>query len=181
MAQPSQEQPRPGTKNQPRRLPGRQLLRRTAGRREGHQGGFHPPRRELPIYPQPGRPAQTPRTQWSQGSKICSQGARTNSLCFGGALSRSFWARVQERAPSLRPHCRGRSPLGRAPVWQAIIPNECKRLAEVDFPIAVVSKDCAREKSIRHGHPSKLHLWWARRPLGACRSRSSWGQPLLPV
>jgi putative DNA methylase len=51
-----------------------------------------------------------------------------------------------------------------------VIPKECKRLAEVDFPIAVVSKHSAREKSIRHGHPSTLHLWWARRPLAACRS-----------
>ena len=50
------------------------------------------------------------------------------------------------------------------------IPKECKRLAEVDFPIAVVSKHSAREKSIRHGHPSTLHLWWARRPLAACRA-----------
>jgi putative DNA methylase len=40
----------------------------------------------------------------------------------------------------------------------------------VDFPIAVVSKHAAREKSIRHGHPSTLHLWWARRPLAACRA-----------
>jgi len=51
-----------------------------------------------------------------------------------------------------------------------MIPKECKRLAEVDFPIAAVSKHSAREKSIRHGHPSTLHLWWARRPLAACRS-----------
>ncbi len=51
-----------------------------------------------------------------------------------------------------------------------MIPKECKRLAEVDFPIAVVSKHSAREKSIRHGHPSTLHLWWARRPLAACRA-----------
>ncbi len=51
-----------------------------------------------------------------------------------------------------------------------MIPKQCKRLAEVDFPIAVVSKHSAREKSIRHGHPSTLHLWWARRPLAACRS-----------
>ena len=43
-----------------------------------------------------------------------------------------------------------------------MIPKECKRLAEVDFPIAVVSKHSAREKSTRHGHPSTLHLWWAR-------------------
>ncbi len=48
-----------------------------------------------------------------------------------------------------------------------MIPKECKRLAEVDFPIAVVSKHAAREKSIRHGHPSTLHLWWARRLLVA--------------
>lgn len=51
-----------------------------------------------------------------------------------------------------------------------MIPKECKRLAEVDFPIALVSKHAAREKSIRHGHPSTLHLWWARRPLAACRA-----------
>lgn len=51
-----------------------------------------------------------------------------------------------------------------------MIPKECKRMAEVDFPIAVVSKHAAREKSIRHGHPSTLHLWWARRPLAACRA-----------
>jgi len=51
-----------------------------------------------------------------------------------------------------------------------MIPKECKRLAEVDFPIAEVSRHAVREKSIRHGHPSTLHLWWARRPLAACRA-----------
>lgn len=51
-----------------------------------------------------------------------------------------------------------------------MIPKECKRLAEVDFPIAIVSRYSAKEKSIRHGHPSTLHLWWARRPLAACRA-----------
>ena len=51
-----------------------------------------------------------------------------------------------------------------------MIPKECERLAEVDFPIAEVSRHAAREKSIRHGHPSTLHLWWARRPLAACRA-----------
>jgi len=51
-----------------------------------------------------------------------------------------------------------------------MIPASCKRLIEVDFPIAAVSAHSAREKSIRHGHPSTLHLWWARRPLAACRS-----------
>ncbi len=50
------------------------------------------------------------------------------------------------------------------------MPKECKRLAEVDFPIAEVSRHAAREKSIRHGHPSTLHLWWARRPLASSRA-----------
>ena len=45
-----------------------------------------------------------------------------------------------------------------------------KRLAEVDFPSPSCSRHSAREKSIRHGHPSTLHLWWARRPLAACRA-----------
>ena len=51
-----------------------------------------------------------------------------------------------------------------------MIPRECKRLAEVDFPIAAVSRHSARERFIRHGHPSTLHLWWARRALPACRA-----------
>lgn len=50
------------------------------------------------------------------------------------------------------------------------IPKECKRLAEVDFPIAAVGAHAAREKSLRHGHPSTLHLWWARRPLASSRA-----------
>ena len=51
-----------------------------------------------------------------------------------------------------------------------MIPRDCTRLAEVDFPIAVVSAHAAREKSIRHGHPSTLHLWWAHRPLASSRA-----------
>ncbi len=51
-----------------------------------------------------------------------------------------------------------------------MIPRQCKRLAEVDFPIAEVSRHAVREKSIRHGHPSTLHLWWARRPLASSRA-----------
>ena len=51
-----------------------------------------------------------------------------------------------------------------------MIPKACKRLAEVDFPIAEVSKHAVREKSVRHGHPSTLHLWWARRPLASSRA-----------
>ena len=60
---------------------------------------------------------------------------------------------------------------GQAISWRRhMIPKECKRLAEVDFPIAVVSRHAVREKSIRHGHPSTLHLWWARRPLASSRA-----------
>jgi adenine-specific DNA methylase len=51
-----------------------------------------------------------------------------------------------------------------------MIPKECKRLAEVDFPIAVVSKHSAREKEARIGHIPKIHIWPAARPRGACRA-----------
>ena len=44
------------------------------------------------------------------------------------------------------------------------------KLIEVALPLAEVNKEAAREKSIRHGHPSTLHLWWARRPLAAARA-----------
>ena len=48
--------------------------------------------------------------------------------------------------------------------------NYCKRLIEVDLPIKRISKHARREKSIRHGHISTLHIWWARRPPAACRA-----------
>jgi len=50
-----------------------------------------------------------------------------------------------------------------------VIVRKCRRLAEVDFPVAEVSRQAAREMSIRYGHPSTLDLWWARRPVAACR------------
>ncbi|MCY3594935.1 MAG: DUF1156 domain-containing protein [Bacteroidetes bacterium] len=50
-----------------------------------------------------------------------------------------------------------------------MIPKECKRLAEVDFPIAEVSH-ASNKKKKGGGHPSTLHLWWARRPLASCRA-----------
>src|SRR6266478_6498281 len=65
-----------------------------------------------------------------------------------------------------------------------MIPKNCKRLAEVDFPIAEVSKHALREKSIRHGHPSTLHLWWARRPLASSRAvllALLWPDPCDPL
>src|SRR6478672_10204383 len=45
-----------------------------------------------------------------------------------------------------------------------------KKLIEVALPLDAINRESAREKSIRHGHPSTLHLWWARRPLAACRA-----------
>ncbi len=45
-----------------------------------------------------------------------------------------------------------------------------KKLIEVALPLEAINAASAREKSIRHGHPSTLHLWWARRPLAACRA-----------
>ena len=45
-----------------------------------------------------------------------------------------------------------------------------KKLIEVGLPLVAINAESAREKSIRHGHPSTLHLWWARRPLEACRA-----------
>ncbi|NHA68756.1 DUF1156 domain-containing protein [Phycicoccus flavus] len=45
-----------------------------------------------------------------------------------------------------------------------------RKLIEVSLPLEAINKQAAREKSIRHGHPSTLHLWWARRPLAAARA-----------
>jgi len=45
-----------------------------------------------------------------------------------------------------------------------------KKLIEVALPLQAINEASAREKSIRHGHPSTLHLWWARRPLAAARA-----------
>jgi len=48
--------------------------------------------------------------------------------------------------------------------------KQTKKLIEVALPLEDINKASAREKSIRHGHPSTLHLWWARRPLAAARA-----------
>lgn len=55
-----------------------------------------------------------------------------------------------------------------------------RRLIEVDLPIKIISEHARREKSIRHGHISTLHVWWARRPLASCRAiicASLWPDP----
>jgi adenine-specific DNA methylase len=59
-----------------------------------------------------------------------------------------------------------------------------KRLIEVDLPIFRISAHARREKSIRHGHISTLHIWWARRPLAACRAvicAALWPDPADPL
>lgn len=45
-----------------------------------------------------------------------------------------------------------------------------RKLIEVALPLEAINRESAKEKSIRHGHPSTLHIWWARRPLAACRA-----------
>ena len=74
--------------------------------------------------------------------------------------------------------------------WEDYIGNDPnslkypKRLIEVDLPIARISAHARREKSIRHGHISTLHIWWARRPLAACRAvicASLWPDPADPL
>ncbi len=45
-----------------------------------------------------------------------------------------------------------------------------RKLIEVSLPLEAINRESAREKSIRHGHPSTMHLWWARRPLAAARA-----------
>src|SRR6201999_855516 len=49
-------------------------------------------------------------------------------------------------------------------------PAQKRKLIEVALPLETINRESAREKSIRHGHPSTLHLWWARRPLAAARA-----------
>src|SRR5215211_1562041 len=48
--------------------------------------------------------------------------------------------------------------------------TERRKLIEVALPLEAINRESAREKSIRHGHPSTLHLWWARRPLASARA-----------
>src|SRR3989442_12809604 len=45
-----------------------------------------------------------------------------------------------------------------------------KKLIEVALPLDAINKASILEKTMRHGHPSTLHLWWARRPLATCRA-----------
>jgi hypothetical protein len=58
----------------------------------------------------------------------------------------------------------------RSPNTMEHSPHPRKKLIEVALPLEAINAASAREKSIRRGHPSTLHLWWARRPLAACRA-----------
>jgi putative DNA methylase len=65
-----------------------------------------------------------------------------------------------------------------------MIPKECKRLAEVDFPIAAIGTHALAEKARRMGTPHQLHLWWARRPLSSSRAvllALLWPDPCNPL
>src|SRR5450756_2355266 len=54
-----------------------------------------------------------------------------------------------------------------APTAQPVIK---RKLIEVSLPLEDINRESSREKSIRHGHPSSLHLWWSRKPLSTCRA-----------
>ena len=56
------------------------------------------------------------------------------------------------------------------PLAAATGPAVKRKLIEVSLPLEDINRESAREKSIRHGHPSTLHLWWARRPLASARA-----------
>ena len=66
--------------------------------------------------------------------------------------------------PGLRHH------EARSSISDRMVMDYPKRLIEVDLPIKRICAHARREKSIRHGHISTLHIWWARRPLAACRA-----------
>jgi putative DNA methylase len=65
--------------------------------------------------------------------------------------------------------CSAKHPTWRKPLSMSLIRTP-KKLIEVALPLDDINVASAREKSIRHGHPSTLHLWWARRPLAAARA-----------
>jgi len=52
-------------------------------------------------------------------------------------------------------------------------PSPDRRFIEESFPVKEVGEASAKEKNIRHGHISTLHIWWARRPLAASRATST--------
>jgi putative DNA methylase len=72
---------------------------------------------------------------------------------------RTRWHTPRDRV--VEPHLGG---------WRAMAAVQKRKLIEVALPLEVINRESAREKSIRHGHPSTLHLWWARRPLAAARA-----------
>src|ERR1700679_527548 len=55
-------------------------------------------------------------------------------------------------------------------MMESVVTRQRKKLIEVALPLDKINVAAAREKSIRHGHPSTLHLWWSRKPLAAARA-----------
>ena len=49
-------------------------------------------------------------------------------------------------------------------------PTYRRKLIEVDLPLDTINAESAKEKSIRKGHPSTLHIWWSRKPTASCRT-----------
>lgn len=78
---------------------------------------------------------------------------------------------AEQRRPAAAAGSQTPGPAFKAQPWgNRVIPKECKRLAEVDFPIAVVSRYARAEKDSRIAHIPRLHVWPAARPGGACRT-----------
>src|SRR5690606_8558079 len=85
---------------------------------------------------------------------------QADSKC--GACHRDTEHRPQNAGPGRMAHQR----VGRG----IPVSSVRRKLIEVALPLEAINAASTREKSIRHGHPSTLHLWWARRPLAAARA-----------
>ena len=88
----------------------------------------------------------------------------------GSGSLRTSAARTRRWLPGVSPIPDRRRPLGERAVTQGTNLATSRKLIEVALPLEAINVASAREKAIRHGHPSTLHLWWARRPLAAARA-----------
>src|SRR5258706_10164969 len=83
-------------------------------------------------------------------------------------LAGVFFRRTRASRDAALLHCHPACPHGAMTMSHPV--KSPKKLIEVALPLDAINAAAAREKSIRHGHPSTLHLWWARRPLAAARA-----------
>ena len=127
--------------------------------------GHGRPTREIKVSAVAGSPGQAEPRTIPPRRRSCAHRARTGTDAFSYFI-RPFdgyelhFAQTYVPLERRRPHALRRG----APVTYK------KKLIEVALPLATINAESAREKSIRHGHPSTLHLWWARRPLAAARA-----------